>query len=277
MEFLTIVENKPYYQWQIELLIESFKLLNLQDSLHVFFIEKGQAKFKKNISKHKNCFYIKNRSSKFGFNYYNFHEAILLFKKNNPNKNFCIIDPDLVITNSNFSFFEDKNIYYQTEIVKKDYVNEVFFSFFKKHIPQICSLIYFSKDLNYDFFYNSLMLNETFIMELLKKVSFDVVENDYNLFKYGLLTNIVNENRKASTSFEVIGFPQNNSNNYLFLSYKHDVLPFFNKKAFMFEKYNILSFYPEDPFKALCNLPDFPNCLPLKKIAKSYEGIIEDV
>ena len=277
MQFVTIAENKPYFQWQIELLIESFKLLNLQDNLHIFLIDKNQKKFSKNLDNHKNCYYIQNKSPKFGFNYYNFFESIIFFKRNNPDKDFCLIDTDLIITNFDFSFFQDKNIFYQTEMVKKDYIDQVFLSFFKKTVPQICSLIYFTKNLSLEFFYDSLMLCETFIMELLKKVSFDVVENDYNLFKYGLLTNIVNQNLKAYTSFEVVGFPQNNLNKYMFLSYKHDVLPFFNKKSFLFEKDNVLSFYPEDPFKTLCNLPDFPNCIPLKKVAKAYEGILENV
>ena len=38
MDFLVIAEDIPYYQWQIELLIESFKILII---IHVYVNKKG--------------------------------------------------------------------------------------------------------------------------------------------------------------------------------------------------------------------------------------------
>ena len=272
MDFVTIVENKPIYHWQIELLIESFKKFNLEDNLHIYFIGKNNFNFffKKNIENHKNCFYLEDKSLKYGYHHFSFYEIVANYKEKNPENDFCLIDPDCVLVNNDFSFFENKNIYYQSEIVKKSEIESVLINLTKHKIQQICSLFYFSKKLSNIFFKNSFIYAEKFLTEFLKDNSDELIKNNFSLFKYGLLFNALMENEEITTSFDAVGFPQATSSNFIFLSYKFDILPFFKKSNFSFEKNDLIVFNPSDPFENLSMLPDFPNCIPLRNIAISY-------
>jgi hypothetical protein len=276
VEFLVVAENKPCYQWQIELLIESFKLLNLQEKLHVFLIGKSQKLFCKNIDQHENCTYLEDKSYKYGFNYFNFYEALISFKEKNLDKNISIIDPDCLFIKNDFSNVEDKNIFYQMEIVKNDITENIFNNLFNFKLQQICSFLFFSNKIDLNFFKKSLIFTEQLIVEILKrKLDQRFINN--NIFKYGLVLNAIFENIPINTSYSVINFPQDNSNKFNFLSYKHDIKPFFNKNDFMYDKESPLIRKHLDPFTCLAELPDFPNCLPIKKIAESYKGQMNEV
>lgn len=272
MDFVTIVENKPFYHWQIELLIESFKKFNLEDNLHIYFIGKNNSNFifKKNIENHKNCFYLEDKSLKYGYHHFSFYEALTNYREKNIEKDFCLIDSDCVLVNNDFSFFENKNIYYQSEIIKNSVVENVLINLTNHKIQQICSLFYFSKKISDVFFKNSFIYAEKFLTEFLKEPSDELLQFNFNLFKYGLLFNALMENEEIATSFDTVGFPQATTSNFIFLSYKFDILPFFKKSNFTFEKNDLIVFNPNDPFENLCMLPDFPNCIPLRSIAASY-------
>jgi len=277
VKFITIVENVPFYQWQIELLIQSFKTYNLQDDLYVFLIGENNKMFFKNIDQFENLYYIKENSKRFGFNYFDFYESIIYFKQNNPDEDFCIIDPDCILNKNDFSFFNDKNIFYQAEIIKKDYIDKALVGLILKTVQQICSVFYFSKDISIDFFKKSLYATEEFIIEILKTNEIDVVASDYNIFKYGLLLVAILDEKTISASFDSVIFPQNNHSDAIFLSYKHSIMPFFKKNDFKFDRNNIIIMHPESPFENLMELPDFPNCIPLKKIAISYEKKLDEI
>ena len=68
MDFLVIAEDIPYYQWQIELLIESFKLQGLQDKLIIYLVRTTESvdAIKININKHENVIYYNSESLKTG-------------------------------------------------------------------------------------------------------------------------------------------------------------------------------------------------------------------
>jgi len=272
VDFVTIVENKPIFHWQIELLIESFKKFNLEDNLYVYFIGTNDSNiiFNKHIKNHKNCVFLENKSIKYGYHHFSFYEALTNYKEKVPDNDFCLIDADCILTNNDFSFFNDKNIYYQSEIVKNSDLENVITNLIKNKIQQICSLFYFSKKIPNIFFKNSLIYAEKFLVEFLKEYHDDLLQKNFNLFKYGLLINSLMENQQVTTSFDTVGFPQVNTNNFIFLSYKFDILPFFKKSNFSFEKNELIVFNPNDPFENLCMLPDFPNCIPLRNVAASY-------
>ena len=272
MDFVTIVENKPIYCWQVELLIESFKKFNLEDNLFVYFIGTNNSSFvfNKNIENHKNCFYLQDKSFKYGYHHFSFYEALSNYKEKKPNNNFCLIDSDCILTNNNFSFFDDKNIYYQSEIVKNSTIEKILINFTKYNIQQICSLFYFSKNISDVFLKNSFIYTEKFLIDLMKISSEDIAKNNLNWFKYGFLFNALVENEDITTSFDTVGFPQVLTSNFIFLSYKFDILPFFKKSNFSFEKNGLIMFNPIDPFENLSMLPDFPNCIPLRNMANSY-------
>lgn len=270
MEFITIIENKPYYQWQIELLLESFKILGLKDNISFYIIGKNRKFFNKNIDNHKRCYYLSDNFKKFGFNYYDFYQAIISFKNNNPDKDFCIIDSDCILVKNNFDFSFNKDIIFQAEVLKKEYVDFGLESLLKSKVHHICSFMYFSKKLNVDFFKNSLYITEQFIMKILENYNSEIFENDPHIFKYGVLLNSIIEKIQIEAATDIVNFPQNNSLNNLLLSYKHDIQPFFKKSDYKFDESKLFSLHPQNPFVTLCNMPDYPNCIPLKIIAKSY-------
>lgn len=272
MDFVTIVENKPIHCWQIELLIESFKKFNLEDNLYVYFVGTNNSNFtfKRNIENHKNCFYLEDTSLKYGYHHFSFYEALSNYRQKNPENNFCLIDSDCILVNDNFSFFDNKNIYYQSEIVKNSTIEKILINFTKHNIQQICSLFYFSKKISDVFFKNSFIYAEKFLIDFLKLSSDDLIKNNFNLFKYGLLFHALVESEDITTSFDAVGFPQVLTSNFIFLSYKFDILPFFKKSNFSFEKNGLIMFNPIDPFENLSMLPDFPNCIPLRNMAVSY-------
>ena len=107
MHFLTIAEDTPYYQWQIELLIESFKMKNLEDKLFIYLIktENSVDGIKNNINNHPNLFYYNSDRIKTCSLNFDFHQCILNYRNNFPLENFMILDTDNLLKNIDESDF----------------------------------------------------------------------------------------------------------------------------------------------------------------------------
>lgn len=63
MQYFVSAENTSYHYWQLELLIESFKINNLENDLYIFLAENDNPKikgFSKNLINHKNRFQHEN-------------------------------------------------------------------------------------------------------------------------------------------------------------------------------------------------------------------------
>jgi hypothetical protein len=70
MKYLVSVENTSYFYWQLELLIESFAMLGLEDSLVIALADNDSQKvggFSANLVKHKNKFLHPNEGRKSGY------------------------------------------------------------------------------------------------------------------------------------------------------------------------------------------------------------------
>jgi hypothetical protein len=68
MEYLATIENTDYYHWQIELLIESFKLHGIQDKLAIGIVDQQKPirkNFTKNLKQHKRVFFETSHSSEY--------------------------------------------------------------------------------------------------------------------------------------------------------------------------------------------------------------------
>jgi len=68
MDYLVIIENSPYFHWQAELLIESFKMKNLEDKLAIGIVDnklkqKQQFNHTRNLINHKRTFSFKERTT----------------------------------------------------------------------------------------------------------------------------------------------------------------------------------------------------------------------
>jgi len=100
MQYFVSAENIAYHRWQLELLIESFKMHDLQDSLIIGLAENSEPIYTepKNLSSHKNIFVHDNIGKEKGCP--SFNRAYGLFVALNKNlikAPFAIIHPDTIL------------------------------------------------------------------------------------------------------------------------------------------------------------------------------------
>lgn len=101
MEFIVPAELNPQNQWQIELMIEGFKVLGLQDKLVVCLATDDPKSFipemTKNLSAHRNVMLIRNHGAARGFEplnrLYGVRAAIL---DGRVGETFFVLEPDMV-------------------------------------------------------------------------------------------------------------------------------------------------------------------------------------
>jgi hypothetical protein len=96
VQYFVSIENVPYFHWQVELLIESFKLLNLEDRLLV--ATTGCDKNLKNLSEHKQKYEHENFGVKKGLGQYNlFHSLFEVTKQKILEQPFAVLHPDMIL------------------------------------------------------------------------------------------------------------------------------------------------------------------------------------
>ena len=279
MHFLVIAEDIPYNQWQIELLIESFKIQNLQENLFLYLIktENSVDAIKENINQHDNVTYYNSNKLKTGSLNFDFHECILDYKIKNPSQDFIILDTDTLLNKLNYLDFKSQNIVYQIEQEKNEELDLIFkfarskynFSFF-----YISSAIYFNTFYSFDFFKSAFPIIEDLI-----KISFfcnidnENYEPNLDLYKYSYLILSLMYNIKINPSFKILNYAyEGTETDVNFISYKHDIKPYFYKKNYYHKNFKNLSLRYSSPFENMLDLPDFTGCYFIKNIVKKYQN-----
>lgn len=117
MQYLVSIENRPYHHWQIDLLIESFKLKGVEGQLVVALAEHHGQKYKqfgrnlvahKHVYRHQNYGRIRNLP---GLN--KAYSVAALLANGKIQQPFCLIEPDMILLNpvqqpnEQFSFSPD--------------------------------------------------------------------------------------------------------------------------------------------------------------------------
>ena len=101
MQYLVSIENTTYFYWQIELLIESFKMKGLEDKLVIAIAENESPKdpqYIKNISRHKNKFMHVNVGRQYDFLPLNkIFATMAALQTNRIEYPFALIHPDMVL------------------------------------------------------------------------------------------------------------------------------------------------------------------------------------
>ena len=102
MDFLVPTELTPQNQWQLELMIESFKSLNIEDKLLICFCSDSADNFipdmTKNLSTHSNTMLIRNLGMTRGYTNLNKLYAIkAAIEEKRVGKKFFVLEPDMVI------------------------------------------------------------------------------------------------------------------------------------------------------------------------------------
>ena len=103
MEYFVSAEDTSYHHWQLELLIESFKLQGLQDKLVIGIAENNEQKsidFSSNLKDFKRIFLHDNIGQKRGYLPINRPYSLLIAVSEGLIKPpFALIDPDMILVN----------------------------------------------------------------------------------------------------------------------------------------------------------------------------------
>jgi len=277
MRFLVISEDTPYFQWQIELLIESFKFSKLEDKLSIYLIqtENSVEAIKKNINQHSDIVYYKSNKLKNGSVNFDFHNCVLDFRKRFPIEDFVILDTDMFLKDFNHEDFYNEHLTYQiSQNQNKDL--DLILNFSKSkynfNFNQMTSVIYFNTMISYNFFESAFPIIE----DLVKIAFFCNIDNEdyaphYDLYKYAYLILALMYKVKATSSYKFLNYVYEGEESKInFISYKHDIKPYFYKKNYYQKNFKNLSLHYADPFENFMNLPDFVYCSFIKKIVSNY-------
>lgn len=278
MEFFVGIENKTFYHWQIELLLENFNQLNLQDKLLVANVnceDKIENQYTKNLTKHKRIYQI----SKLNYDTIYPKFAILKALKN-------AITYKLI--NQPLTYLESSSILLKPEEIKTSsepsiiYVQDLIYEkmFFDILIPD-----WFKFDEKINFEKGFPKIGCAIILNKVPQKFFErLISICEKLIKYQLLkSNCVNEFTdklawaitisEFSTKIkveekELAAFLHTNDDN-VFLDYTHGIPPFFHKSMYKFEPPRYFAF--GEPFETLVNYQISSNVKLLADIAqKNY-------
>ena len=102
MDYIVSIENTPYYRWQVELLIESFKLCNMEDQLLIAIASSTSSStlYMKNLASHDRKFVHDNYGAARGHLPLNKLYAVYTALTSNLLKQpFAMIHPDMLLLN----------------------------------------------------------------------------------------------------------------------------------------------------------------------------------
>jgi len=115
MKYLASIEGYPYHFWQIEILIESFKMQNMEDDLIIAVAVKDkEMTVRRNFSKHPHIFYHVNQREEVGPYFNKPYAAIAALENKLLVDDFVLLDPDMILIQP-MQPIKDANIVYSTD------------------------------------------------------------------------------------------------------------------------------------------------------------------
>ena len=279
MDYLVSSENTPFFQWQLELLIESFKSNNCEKELLVCLNESNQLMhpfYCRNINSHERLINFQNIGKSKGFvglnHLYNISWAIQnnriqqpfafiptdVVLKNKVNDHFLASYPQIVFTPDPFFTFEiaEKeagNFWEALDKNKLDYE--------EKWIP-LGPVIFFN-NLPIEWFDRSIAIAEKLVLQqILKKQP--VWKHTTTL---AMIINMIDFIGKISFYGDYeLTMNMLQDYNCPFIHYEHGLPPVFNKHMFPFENPHYASL--GDPFEILKENAPTRNCHFISELAK---------
>jgi hypothetical protein len=220
INYFVSAENTAYYHWQLELLIESFKLLNLQNNLLVALAENNQpiyADYSRNISSHKNIFLHQNTS------YNRIYALYSAIQQNLISPPIVILHPDTILIKP--IEIPDFDVSFQMDMDFKE--------------PDLDFIKEIKKAKTIDVWLNLgdtiILTNTKPLQRVLEIASF--FKNEKLAWAITLLEYYGHLSYNGSFSYENILL--DNNLKYL-IHYKRGLPPFFNKHMFHFQPPNVL-------------------------------------
>jgi hypothetical protein len=135
MNYFVLIEDRAYYHWQVELLLQSMKRLDIDENLLVAIVQgnEGKFSFKHNLDAHKNKEFYTNIGAAKGFSPLNeLYTLAWAMQYNSIQSPICVIKPHTVFRDSNFKPFLQPD--YPGIIVAPDPFFT--FDFAEKHVPE---------------------------------------------------------------------------------------------------------------------------------------------
>lgn len=295
MQYLVSVENSNYFYWQLELLIESFLMHGLQDSLVISMAENDSPKlsgYSKNLIKYGKKIIHANVGKERDFlpanRFYSIHR---LLESGDLNLPFCVIHSDMLLKNPIDKYNKETDVvinnydvykntltvdYIKNSSVKENLIKEGFLKGTEDE-DRVDEII---DEAIENFPYSMpIIFNESIGKELMLKFSEKLVVNLEELIKtknqkqfpiektcwtYTFLESL--GRYTASGEFLTCELAHAENLDVPFIHYKNGIPPVFNKKFFKFEQGK----YYEGPYEILVQNNLSENTEYMIQIIKSY-------
>lgn len=291
MDYFVSVENIPYHRWQLELLIESFKIHGLQDKLLVAVVENNTPQFSgftKNLMEHERKFAHNDYGESKGCKRLNKPYALLAALSNNLlQQPFAVLHPDMLLCKP----LEEKgppNFYFSVEQEDTDlrrrlrpYLKKIL----AERVEDVDALPWLNAS-GFCAFNNVSALFFARVMYYMEKFQTDHLDWEdspkaawvtamYEQYNLALLQGRFYE---ATMLNNIEDIP-----NASVIHYKYGVPPFFNKKHFMFKDALQFTLNASDPLDVLeqyditTSMQFMGRVIQSYKSTKSPESIKSDV
>lgn len=278
MDYFVSGNYEPFDQWQIELLIESFKYHKIEDKLFISLAKKPDMdlhpEFTKNLPKHERKQIHENIGSIRGHDGLNkFYALSWAVKEKLIEQPFFILEPDMVLHSIPKNIEENPVVsfqidpYFNIELIQKNLDLEKILDIKDLKLenwPQIGKIIYFN-GYPLEFFEETIDVYERILFRQLKETG--------KVWEYTdqLIWNLQIYNYFGRTSIKgVYDYESNMLNHYPrnFIHYEDGFVPAFHKDMFPFKAPNYISF--GNPFKSLKNNAPTGAFNYMSKLAKNY-------
>lgn len=286
MQYLVSVENSNYFYWQLELLIESFLMHGLQDSLVISMAENDAPKlsgYSKNLIKYGKKIIHTNVGKERGFlpanRFYSIHR---LLESGDLNLPFCIIHSDMLLKNpvdkynketdvviNNYDVYKNqltidfiKNSGVRQRLLEEGFLDEKIIDDSIENFPYSMPII-FNDSLDKEFmlrFSGKLLVN----LEELIKTKNSNFPIEKTCWTYTFLESL--GRYTASGEFLTCELVHSENLDVPFIHYKNGIPPIFNKKFFKFEQGK----YYEGPYEILAQNNLSENTDYMIQVIKSY-------
>lgn len=291
MDYFVSIENTPYFHWQTDLLIESFKKHNLEDNLLIAIASNEDAKaipdFTFNLSKHKRIFLHPSYTEEHGHPCFNKIFSLISALENKILSNpFVMIHPDMLLMKPMSEEIEKEkdddgndvefNICFGTDIDEALHVKEFIEPLAKEIVKArgfpdenfswipLGNVVKFY-DVPISFFYRMAQRTRQLIEDQKENTSFDFEKGGWLLALYDYMGRLM----YRGEFYEITMLHHDLTTN--FIHYKHGLPPAFSKQQFVMREPIGFIASGGDPFEVLAELDEVTSTVKyMKNVVNSY-------
>jgi len=227
MNYFVSIADSYYHEWQIKILLDSFKKLKLEDKLHIA-VASNNKKYKEG-----NFYYLKNLGFEKEYLKYNkWYSLYALLKNENLKLPIVVLEPHMVLVKEIEEDFVSNIVYqYSNEFVySENYIIKELNGYNKDHIKNywfnLGDLIIFN-NLDNDFFLNILQKIENYSLYLENYLNLDKISISNCIWDFASKNNSLSVDSRQDLEC----YLNQNKLNY-FLNYRHGFKDIFNKNFY---------------------------------------------